>query len=46
MKGLGEIAGHGPTKETILEPCCGDVNFDWNGVIATIQCNSKDWEKI
>jgi hypothetical protein len=44
-KGLGEIAEHGPTKDTILDSCNGLVEFDYLTVIATISCNEKSWEK-
>jgi len=44
-KGLGELAQDGPTKETILEPCNGVVQFAWTNVIATIACSKKGWKE-
>lgn len=35
--GLGEIAKHGPTPQTILEPT-GTVRAPWSAVIARIDC--------
>jgi hypothetical protein len=44
-KGLGEIAEGGPTKDTILNPCNGLVEFDYLTVVATIDCKEKAWVK-
>lgn len=44
-KGLGEIAKDGPTKDTVLDPCNGLVEFDYLTVVATISCDEKSWKK-
>lgn len=44
-KGLGEIAGSGPTKDTKLDPTSGQVEFDYLTVVATISCNESVWAK-
>jgi hypothetical protein len=44
-KGLGEIAGSGPTKDTKLDPTNGLVEFDYLTVVATIACNQTAWKK-
>jgi len=43
-KGLGEIAASGPTKETILDPSNGLVEFHRLTEIATITCNEEAWK--
>ena len=35
-KGLGEIAGNGPTSNTKLDKCYGLVEFDYLTVVACI----------
>ena len=44
-KGLGEIAGNGPTQNTKLDPTNGVVEFDYLTIVATISCEAKKWEK-
>ena len=44
-RGLGEIAGNGPTKDTKLDPTNGLVEFDYLTVVATISCNQTVWKK-
>jgi hypothetical protein len=44
-KGLGEIAGGGPTSNTKLDPTNGLVEFDYLTVVATIACNESAWAK-
>lgn len=44
-KGLGEITGNGPTRDTKLDPTNGLVEFDYLTVVATISCNQAAWEK-
>ena len=44
-KGLGEIAGNGPTSSTKLDPTNGVVEFDYLTVVATLACEDKKWEK-
>ena len=44
-KGLGEIAEGGPTTSTKLDKCNGLVEFDYLTVVASIECNEKNWEK-
>lgn len=44
-KGLGEIAGNGPTTNTKLDPTNGAVEFDYLTVVATIACNQSVWAK-
>ena len=44
-KGLGELAGEGPKKDTILDKCNGLVEFDYLTVVATISCNQDVWQK-
>lgn len=41
-RGLGEIAGGGPTKKTALDPA-GTVRFHELTVIATIDCEASKW---
>ena len=42
--GLGEIAKKGPTGSTKLDKCYGIVQFDYLTVVATIDCEAKEWE--
>lgn len=42
--GLGQIAKDGPTDETILDKCNGEVCFDYLTVVATIQCDENKWK--
>jgi len=42
-KGLGEIAGNGPTDNTKLDPCHGVVEFDYLTVVAAIAVNPNKW---
>lgn len=42
-KGLGEIAGNGPTSSTKLDKCNGLVEFDYLTVVATIAVNEAKW---
>ena len=44
-KGLGEIAGSGPTKDTKIDAANGLVEFDYLTVVATISCNAAAWAK-
>lgn len=44
-KGLGEIAGNGPTSSTKLDATNGLVEFDSLTVVATIACNPLAWAK-
>lgn len=44
-KGLGEIAGTGPSASTKLDPTNGLVEFDYLTVVATIACNQSAWIK-
>ena len=44
-KGLGEIAGNGPTSSTKLDPTNGLVEFDSLTIVATIACNQAAWAK-
>lgn len=44
-KGLGEIAKDGPTSETELDKCNGEVSFDYLTVVCSIQCTESVWEK-
>ena len=44
-KGLGEIAGSGPTKDTKIDATNGLVEFDYLTVVATISCNAYAWAK-
>lgn len=44
-KGLGEIAGNGPTKDTILDKTSGVVQFDYLTVVATVACKEDVWGK-
>ena len=43
IKGLGEIALHGPTSKTVLDRCNGVVEFDYLTVVATISCDEFKW---
>jgi hypothetical protein len=42
-KGLGELANEGVKKDTILDKCYGQVQFDYLTVIATIDCKEAVW---
>ena len=42
-KGLGEIAGNGPTSSTKLDKCNGLVEFDYLTVVASIAVNEAKW---
>jgi hypothetical protein len=44
-KGLGEIAGNGPTKDTVLDKCYGVVEFDYLTVVASISVEESKWAK-
>lgn len=44
-KGLGEIAKNGPTKETVLDKCYGDVQFDYITMVASISILEEKWKK-
>ena len=41
--GLGELANEGIKKDTILDKCYGEVQFDYLTVIATIDCKEAVW---
>lgn len=43
-KGIGEIAGNGPTKDTVLDRCYGVVEFDYLTVVASISVAEDKWE--
>ncbi len=43
-KGLGEIAGNGPTSSTKLDKCNGLVEFDYLTVVASISINEDKWK--
>jgi hypothetical protein len=43
-KGLGEIAGNGPTKDTVLDKCYGVVEFDYLTVVAMISVEESKWQ--
>lgn len=43
-KGLGEIAGNGPTSNTKLDKCNGLVEFDSLTVVASICVNQDKWK--
>lgn len=42
-KGLGELAFNGPLKDTILDKCYGEVQFDYLTVISSISCKEEKW---
>ena len=42
-KGLGELASCGPLKDTVLDKCYGEVQFDYLTVIASISCKETSW---
>ena len=44
-KGLGEIAGGGPTKDTKLDKCNGLVAFDYLTVVATVDAAEENWNE-
>ena len=44
-KGLGELAFDGPKKDTKMDSCGGDVEFDYLTVVAAISCNEEIWAK-
>ena len=41
--GLGEIAKNGPTENTKLDKCNGDVNILRSNIIASIKCEHSKW---
>jgi hypothetical protein len=41
--GLGQIAKDGPTGDTLLDKCNGDVEFDFLTVVATIKADPTKW---
>lgn len=41
-KGIGEIALHGPTKTTILDPC-GEVEVHQLAIVLSIKCDDSKW---
>jgi len=43
-KGLGEIAGKGPTDKTVLDKCYGVVEFDYLTVVALVSVEESKWE--
>lgn len=45
-KGLGEIAGNGPTINTKLDKCFGLVEFDYLTVVACISCEESKWKNV
>lgn len=45
-KGLGEIAVGGPTSETVLDACNGEVKFHELTVVAMIKAEGKRWEAV
>jgi hypothetical protein len=45
-KGLGEIAGNGPTKDTILDRCYGVVEFDYLTVVALVSVEEAKWKNV
>lgn len=42
-KGLGELAINGPTKNTVLDPCGGVVEFDYLTVVASLSVDERKW---
>jgi hypothetical protein len=44
-KGLGQLAKEGPTSSTKLDPCNGDVQFDYLTVVLTIKVDQEVWAK-
>lgn len=45
-RGLGEIAGNGPTKDTVLDKCYGVVEFDYLTIVALISVEESKWANI
>ena len=43
-RGLGELAGGGPTKKTVLDPC-GTVRAHELAVVMTIDCDAAKWAR-
>lgn len=41
--GIGEIAGNGPTKDTVLDKCYGVVEFDYLTVVALVSVEESKW---
>jgi hypothetical protein len=44
-KGLGEITFDGPTSETVLDPCNGDVKIHPLTIVASISANEENWKE-
>lgn len=45
-KGLGELAGKGPTDKTVLDKCYGVVEFDYLTVVASISVEELKWASV
>ena len=45
-RGLGEIAGNGPTSNTKLDKCFGLVEFDYLTAVACISCEESKWKNV
>ena len=45
-RGLGEIAGNGPTPNTKLDKTNGLVEFDYLTVVACISCEESKWKNV
>ena len=45
-KGLGELAGMGPTNNTILDKCYGVVEFDYLTIVALISVEESKWKNV
>ena len=43
-RGIGEIAGNGPTDKTKLDTTSGDVFFHELTLVARIKCNEEKWK--
>lgn len=42
-KGLGQIAKEGPTKDTKLDPCNGEIEILEQNIIYTLKCEASKW---
>lgn len=45
-RGLGELAGEGPKRDTKLDPTNGTVEFHPLTVVATISCDPEKWDSL
>lgn len=45
-KGLGQLAGSGATRSTVLDDCNGEVTFHQLTVVFTLQADESKWPGV